>query len=126
MSVPVALVAQTIELYAGEGQILTAAVTKSGVAVNITTGHTLTFEAKRVLSVETPDISASSIGTSPAIVVTNGAGGLAELRFTATLTAWKTAYGTRASVTMDYDLWDSATPEPIAKGKLILWRLPQS
>mgnify|MGYP001573280033 FL=1 len=121
-----ALTAQTIDLYAGEAHILSVAVTKSGVAVNITTGHTLTFEAKRSLSVEAPDISATSTGAGAAIVVTNGAGGLAEIRFTATHTAWATAYGSRASVTLDYDLWDSATPEPIATGKLILRRLPQS
>ena len=121
-----ALVAQTMDIYAGEAHILSVAVTKSGVAVNITAGHILTFQAKRILAVETPDISASSIGTSPAIVITNGAGGLAEIRLTETHTAWASAYRTRSSVTMDWDLWDSATPGPIATGKLILRRLSQS
>jgi hypothetical protein len=106
------LTAQTIDLYAGEAHILS--------------GHTLTFEAKRVISTAAADISASSIGTSPAIVITNGAGGLAEIRLLATHTAWATAYGNRASVAMTFDLWDSATPEPIATGNLILRRLPQS
>jgi hypothetical protein len=120
-----ALVAQTIDLYAGEAHVLSVAVTKSAVAVNLT-GHTLTFEAKRSIAVETPDISGTTAGVSPLIVVTNAAGGLAEIRFLATHTAWVAAYGVRSSVSMDYDLWDSATPEPIATGKLILRRLPQS
>ena len=120
------LIAQTIDLYAAEAHILSVAVTKSGVAVNISTGHTLTFEAKRLLSSAAADISATSAGVGAAIVVTNGAGGLAEIRLTAVHTAWATGYGGRASVTMTWDLWDSATPEPIATGSLILRRLPQS
>jgi hypothetical protein len=120
------LTEQTIDLYGGEGHILSVAVTKSGVVVNIATGHNFTFEAKRVLSTETPDIVASSIGASPAITITNGPGGLAQIALTTTLLAWKTAYGGGNAVSMTYDLWDSATPEPIATGPLILRRLPQS
>ena len=120
------LVPQTIDLYAGEAHTLNAAITKNGVAVNISTGHTFSFEAKRLLSQPVADISATSAGVGAAIVVTNGAGGLAEIRLTAAHTAWATGYGGRASITMTWDLWDSATPEPIATGSLVLWRLPQS
>lgn len=121
-----ALPTQMIELYAGEAHVQTVTVTLNGAAVNISSGHTLTFEAKRAISIETPDISASTAGTSPAIIITNGAGGIAEIRFTAMHTAWAAGYGSRESITMTWDLWDSATPEPIATGKLILRRLPQS
>ena len=120
------LVAQTIDLYAGEAHILSVAVTKNGVVVNITTGHTFSFEAKRTFSQPVADISATSAGAGAAIVITGGAGGLAEIRLTAAHTVWVTGYGVRNSVTMTWDLWDSATPEPIATGSLILRRLPQS
>ena len=121
-----ALVAQTIDLYAGEAHVLSVAVTKSAVAVNLT-GHVLTFEAKRAVPDAAADISASSAGAGAAIVVTNAAGGLAEIRLLATHTAWATAYGSRRlNVAMTWDLWDSATPEPIATGQLTLSRLPQS
>ena len=120
------LVPQTINLYAGEAHTLNAAITKNGVVVNITTGHIFSFEAKRTLSQPVPDISAMSAGAGAAIVITNGIGGLAEIRLTAAHTAWATEYGGRASITMTWDLWDSATPEPIATGSLVLWRLPQS
>jgi hypothetical protein len=120
------LTAQTIDLYAGEAHVLSVAVTKSGVAIDLA-GRTLTFEAKRAVPDAAADISASSAGAGAAIVVTNAAGGLAEIRFTTTLTAWKDAYGSRKSnVAMTWDLWDSASPEPIATGPLTLWRLPQS
>ena len=62
------LVAQTIDLYAGEAHILSVAVTKNGVVVNITTGHTLTFEAKRLLSSAAADISATSAGVGAAVI----------------------------------------------------------
>ena len=72
------------------------------------------------------DVAASSGGVSPAIVIIDAPGGLAEIRLTGPLTAWKTAYGDRENVKMTWDLWDSATPEPIAFGTLLLRRLPQS
>lgn len=119
------LTAQTIDLYAGEAHTINVAVTKNAIAVNLT-GHVLTFEAKRAVPTATADIAATSAGAG-AIVITNAAGGLAEIRFTAALTAWALAYGAqRTIVLMTWDLWDSATPEPIATGSLKLWRLPQS
>ena len=118
------LTPQTIDLYAGEAHVLSVTVVRLGTPVDLT-GRTLTFEAKRNLSATDADISASSALTSPAIVVTNATFGLAEIRLTAALTAWKAAYTGRV-VTMTWDLWDSATPEPIATGTLALRRLPQS
>ena len=119
------LTAQTIDLYAGEAHALNIAVTKSGVAVNLT-GHVLTFETKRALPSTAADISATSAGAGAAIVVTNAAGGLAEIRLTAAHTVWSASYGKGPSVSMTFDLWDSATPGPIATGVLTLRRLPQS
>lgn len=119
------LTTQTIDLYVGEAHTLSVAVTLSAVAVNLT-GHILTFEAKRVSSAATADISATSAGAGAAIVITNAAGGLAEIRLTATHTAWATVYGSRENVQMMWDLWDSAMPKPIAMGTLMLRRLPQS
>lgn len=68
----------TFQMWRGDTEVFDAAITVSGVAVNIT-GCSLTFTAKRSLTDADADAVLQLTTTGGAIVITNGPGGLCTI-----------------------------------------------